>query len=117
MNKKVIISIIAVILLVAVLGTILVACNMEDYQKRLEKKDYVVTAGKVDTKSVEWVLNGTKKGSGLSIETVTITKYKNADDAKDAYEDAKENAGDGWKAKKIGKIVIYGTTQAVKDAG
>ena len=40
MNKKVIISIIAVILLVAVLGTVLVACNKEDYQKRLEKKGY-----------------------------------------------------------------------------
>lgn len=116
MNKKTIIAIVAVIALVAILGTILVACNMEDYQKRLEKKDYVVTAGKVDTDSVEWILNGTKKGSGLSIETVTITKYKNSDDAKDAYNNAKENLKDGFKVKRHGKIVVYGTTQAVKDA-
>ena len=116
MNKKAIISVVAVVLLVAVLATVLVACNMDDYKKRLEKKDYFVTASEVDSDSIEWILNGTKKGSGLSIETVTVTKYKNSDDAKDAYEDAKENLSDGWSVKRHGKIVVFGTKQAVKDA-
>ena len=116
MNKKAIISVVAVVLLVAVLATVLVACNMEDYQKRLDKAGYAIVGGKVDSDSIEWALTATKAGSGLSIETVTVTKYKNSDDAKDAYNDAKENLSDGWSVKRHGKVVVFGTKQAVKDA-
>lgn len=119
MNKKVIISIIAVILLVAVLGTVLVACNKEDYQKRLEKKGYSVASATdligavgLQSSTVEWSLTATKDN-----EAVSITKYRNADDAKKDYEDAKKNLRDGYAVKKLGKIVIYGTKQGVRDAG
>lgn len=125
MNKKVIISIIAVIALVAILGTVLVACNKEDYQKRLEKKGYKVSsltdlgeAFGVQSTKVEWSLEAAKDD-----EYVEITKYRNSDDANKAYEDAKKTIDDlgedgkNYKAKKVGKIVIFGTKQGVKDAG
>ena len=41
-NKKVL-AIVAIVALVAILGVCLVACNASDYQKRLEKKGYIVT--------------------------------------------------------------------------
>ena len=119
MNKKVIISIIAVILLVAVLGTVLVACNKEDYQKRLEKKGYSVGSGTdvlgafgLSSNTVEWSLSAVKDNEGVS-----ITKYRNGDDAKEAYDSYKKNLKDGYAVKKVGKIVIYGTKQGVRDAG
>ena len=118
MNKKVIISIIAVILLVAVLGTVLVACNKEDYQKRLEKKGYSVGSGTdvlgafgLSSNTVEWSLSAVKDNEGVS-----ITKYRNGDDAKDAYDSYKKNLKDGYAVRRHGKIVVYGTKQGVKDA-
>ncbi len=119
MNKKVIISIIAVILLVAVLGTVLVACSKEDYQKRLEKKGYKLGsltdglgAFGLSSNTYEWTLSGTNGD-----DYVSIVKYRNADDAKKAYDDAKKDLKDGYAVKKVGKIVIAGTKQGVKDAG
>lgn len=119
MNKKVIISIIAVILLVAVLGTVLVACNKEDYQKRLDKKGYsfgsatdVLNAFGFSSNTVEWSLYAVKDN-----DSVSIAKYRNSDDAKESYENYKKNLKDGYKVKKVGKIVIYGTEQGVRDAG
>ena len=119
MNKKTIIAIVAVIALVAILGTVLVACGKEDYQKRLEKKGYsfgsatdVLNAFGLSSNTVEWSLSAAKDN-----DSVSITKYRNGDDAKDAYESYKKNLKDGYKVKKVGKIVIYGTTQGVRDAG
>ena len=119
MNKKVIISIIAVILLVAVLGTVLVACSKEDYQKRLDKKGYsfgsatdILGAFGVQSTTVEWSLSAVKDS-----ESVSIVKYRESDDAKEAYESYKKNLKDGYAVKKVGKIVIYGTKQGVRDAG
>lgn len=121
--KKTIIAIVAVIALVAILGTVLVACNQEDYQKRLEKKGYKVASATdligavgLQSSTVEWSLTATKDS-----EAVSITKYRNADDAKKAYEDAKEDLKDDkdgkYAVKKVGKIVIAGTKQGVRDAG
>ncbi|MBO4554770.1 MAG: hypothetical protein J5713_03220 [Clostridia bacterium] len=118
MNKKVIISIIAVILLVAVLGTVLVACNKEDYEKRLEKKGYsfgsvtdLLGAAGLQSSTVEWSLSAAKDN-----ESVSIVKYRNSDDAKDAYDSYKKNLKDGYAVRRHGKIVVYGTKQGVKDA-
>ena len=121
--KKTIIAIVAVIALVAILGTVLVACNQEDYQKRLEKKGYKVGsltdglgAFGLSSNTYEWTLSGTKGN-----DYVSIVKYRNADDAKKAYEDAKEDLKDDkdgkYAVKKVGKIVIAGTKQGVRDAG
>ena len=114
MNKKVIISIIAVILLVAVLGTILVACSADSYKKKLEKKGYTVSTYKVDKEDqedVEWAIAATK---GILGDSVTIVKYKKLDDAKDAEKDAKD-LGVGT-VYRTGNIVMWGTAQGVKDA-
>ena len=125
MNKKTIIAIVAVIALVAILGTVLVACNKDDYTKRLKNKDYEVAslsdlseeAFGVQSTKVEWSLEAAKDN-----EYVVVTKYRNTDDAKKAYEDAKkkiEDAGDKGKdyaVRRHGKVVVFGTKQGVKDA-
>ena len=112
MSKKVM-AIVAVIALVAILGVCLVACNAEDYQKKLEKKGYtVVSTEGGDT--VEWALKGSKM-EGATYNTVNIVKYVNTDDAKAAETDAKKVYGENGTYR-VGKIVIFGTEQGVKDA-
>ncbi len=118
MNKKTIIAIVAVIALVAILGTVLVACNKDDYTKRLEKKGYsigsatdIINAFGFSSNTVEWSLSAVKDS-----ESVSVIKYKNSDDAKSAYNDYKKNLKDGYAVKRHGKIVVYGTKQGVKDA-
>lgn len=109
MNKKVL-AIVAVIALVAILGVCLVACNADDYKKRLDKEGYIVVDGKVDSENVEWVVSGTRINPA---DHVTITKYKDTDDAKDAEELAKKT---GASVYRTGKIVMVGTEQGIKDA-
>ena len=115
MNKK-IISIIAIVAIIAILGVVLIACNASDYSKKLEKKGYAVTVvNGDDDSSYDFIVNGTKAslGNGVSVETVTVTKYKKSEDAKKAYNDAKSN---DIAVSRSGKIVIVGTEQGVKDA-
>lgn len=121
MNKKVIISIIAVILLVAVLGTFLVACSAESYQKKLEKKGYTVSTYKPDKDEedeIEWGITATK-GALLNGDSVSVIKYKTLDDAKKAEQDAKDWQDNGFVSYEVyrsGKILFVGTKQGVKDA-
>ena len=89
--------------------------EVEDY----EKKGYSVGSGTdvlsafgLSSNTVEWSLSAVKDNEGVS-----ITKYRNGDDAKEAYESYKKNLKDGYAVKKVGKIVIYGTKQGVRDAG
>lgn len=114
-NKK-IIAIVAVIALVAILGVCLVACNASSYSKKLEKKGYTVNtveAGKDDDGyAIEWAVTGSKS----LLEHVTVTKYTNKDDAKEAENIAIKLFGEDC-VYRTGKIVIAGTTaQTVKDA-
>ena len=121
-NKK-IIAVVAIIALVAVLGMCLVACNADSYTKKLEKKGYTVsnyTADKDDEAKIEWGVTAVKKS-----DTVTVVKYKKAEDAKAAESDMNkkiETAGglSGLigieKVYRTGSIVIFGTEQGVKDA-
>ena len=120
-NKK-ILAIVALIALVAVLGVCLVACNADSYAKKLEKKGYdvkTVEAGKDDDGyAIEWGVVGTKKGDSLlaPIVSVSVTKYKSTDDAKEVESFSKDLLG-GDCVYRTGKIVIVGTTaQSVKDA-
>ena len=119
MNKKVVVSIVAVIAIIALLGVFLVACNADSYQKKLEKKGYsttVTTGG--DNDDYEWVVTG-QKGALLNGDYVSVGKFKTTDKAKEAEADAKKNADNGivsYEVKRIGKIVIVGTAQGVKDA-
>lgn len=117
-NKK-IIAIVAVVALVAILGVCLMACNADSYTKKLEKKGYTVsnyTVDKKDEGKIEWGVFGTKKGSGLiEVLSVTIVKYKSTDDAKKAEADKKSILGEG-SVERSGKIVFWGSAQAIKDA-
>lgn len=118
MSKKVM-AVVAVVALIAILGICLVACNAESYEKKLEKKGYTVVTSEADEEDgvkIEWMVNGTKKGDGLlKVDNVTIVKYANTDDAKDAESDAKKVLGEDC-VYRIGKILIAGTEQGVKDA-
>ena len=118
MSKKVI-SIVALIALVAILGVCLMACNADSYAKKLEKKGYTVTKAVAEEEKedgIQWAVSGTKKGEGLfEGETVTITKYVNEDDAVKAEEIAIKLFGESG-VHRTGTIVISGTEQGVKDA-
>lgn len=117
MNKK-IISIVAIIMLVAVLSIALVACNAENYEKRLEKAGYEVVVLEGDEAkeeanseaSVEWVVTAMK---GTNI--VSIVKYSKLDDAKAAEADLEKLGLGHWDRQS--KVIIYSTTeQGLKDA-
>ena len=117
-NKKVL-AIVAIVALVAILGVCLVACNASDYQKRLEKKGYIVTVLEGER------LESMSKDLGYEVEFVITAgnlstgdevKFKKSADAKKAYNDAKENVSSKNDIYRSGKIVISGTKQGVKDA-
>ena len=117
MNKK-LIALIAVIAIVAILGVCLVACNAKSYQSKLEKKGYKVTVETDygDNSKYEWTVDAVKAEISLTnaqADYVSVVKFKNIDDAKQAEKDAKDN---GVTVKRSGKIVIGGTEQGVKDA-
>ena len=115
--KKNIGKILAVILVVALLATVLCACNAESYQKKLEKKGYSVTTATSNDKesTAAWTVTAINTKTG---DTVVITKYNNSDDAKKAESDSINVSIGSLKTitKRQGKIVFSGTEQAVKDA-
>ena len=122
-NKK-LIAIIAIVALVAILGVCLVACNADDYVKRLEKKGYKVEAVTaedlgIEDAEIEWAVTGIKGSislNGIEGDMVTVIKFKKSDDAKKYEESAKENTILKLTIKRSGNIVIAGTEQGVKDA-
>lgn len=129
MNKattRKIMAIVAVIALVAILGVCLVACNKDDYVKRLKKAGYTADAGEpkdigmseeqAEELGIDWIVMGIKKGEGLSVETVSVVKFKKSADAKDFYEENKDKVLKGHKMERSGSIIISGTEQGVKDA-
>ncbi|MBR2956453.1 MAG: hypothetical protein IKC54_04605 [Clostridia bacterium] len=119
MNKKVI-SIIAIVCIVAILGICLVACNADSYAKKLEKAGYMVekftgddAAEEADAEGVKWVVVGIKLNNLLDSDMVMVVGFDNADDAK-AFAEAMDGEGDHVELS--GKVVIVGTEQGVKDA-
>ena len=79
--KKNIGKILAVILVVALLATVLCACNAESYQKKLEKKGYAVTTATSNDKesTTAWTvtaINKTPATSLLSPNTTTPTMQR-----------------------------------------
>ena len=122
MNKKVI-SIVAMIALVAVLGVCLVACgnNADTYTKRLEKAGYSVESVELSSEEKDtgmvWAVVGQKAESITNIDVVTVIKFKTADEAAKAASQL-ENAAAlmGYEVVVDGTLIIYGTEQGVKDA-
>lgn len=122
--KKRVLAIVAIIALVAVLGVCLVACNAEDYGKRLEKAGYTVSVSENNSLAVkaeetllavaggyeggiEFIVEGIKRG-----EIVKVMKFDKAKDAKRFVElFDKDDA-----VKRSDKYVFVGTEQGIKDA-
>lgn len=121
MNKKVI-SIIAIVCIIAVLGLCLVACNADSYAKRLEKAGYMVekftgddAAEESDAEGAKWAVLGIKL-EGFSSAMVTVVGFDSTDNAK-AYADAMVQLVGEDCVDVSGKVVIVGTSaDAVKDA-
>lgn len=125
MNKKVI-SIVAMIALVAVLGVCLVACNENTYAARLEKAGYTVevaTQEDMETLAtnfselgveieIEWAVGG-QKGS----DNVTVIGFATEEQAT-AYANMINltSAISGMRAETKGKVLIAGSEQGIKDA-
>lgn len=121
MNKKVI-SIVAVIMLVAVLAICLTACNAESISKKLEKEGYVVAAITEDQinkyigedTEVKWGVFAKKEG--LNADMVIVVKVSSIKDAKQVVEDVSSGVFK-LKAKNVASVVYIATTEeALKDA-
>lgn len=114
--KKNLGKILAVILVVALLATVLCACNAESYSKKLEKKGYTVTSGTSDKEdaTIVWSVVATKSLT----ETVTIYKFKTTEDAEKFEKNAPVGKAGKYtlSVKRMGKIIFYGTDQGIKDA-
>ena len=116
MNKKVI-SIVAMIALVAVLGVCLVACNSDAYAKRLEKEGYKVQVVDLSDQDKEtgivWAVTAEKIVSITEVRIVSVTKCATVEDA----EKLAEIQDKIYVVERHGTIVIAGTSEAaVKDA-
>jgi hypothetical protein len=120
MNKKVI-SIVAIVCLVAILGICLVACNADSYVKKLEKAGYMVTKldgedakEEMGAEGIKWMVMGIKMDF-MSPDSVIVICFDKADDAK-AFAEAMEGEDETEHVEVSGKIVFIGTEQGVKDA-
>lgn len=123
-KTKKIITIIAAVLLVAVLATVFVACNRNDYRTRLQNKKYsilnltreeVAARLEIDIDAgAEWTISAQKNDN-----FVYIACYKNAEVANNLVNRAK-GAGLAGRAVAVvnggGFAAVIGDTQAVKDA-
>lgn len=108
MRNKKIIAIVALVLIVAMLAVVLTACGPSSIEKakaKMEKKGYTVLAGKVDGEKIVGSITCSK---GLFKEALAATLYKSSKDAKQAKEDL-------GKGKVIGKWLVVGTDEAIKD--
>lgn len=124
MSKKVI-AVVAVVALVAILGICLVACNAESVSKKLEKKDYTVSALSEKStglgKSVYNIVKGVEGfdqgviAANSNGDSVAVVWFDNTDAAKD-FETNKLITAFAEKVSRVGKVVYVGTEQGVKDA-
>ena len=124
MSKKVM-AVVAVVALVAILGICLVACNAESVSKKLEKKDYTVSALSEKStglgKSVYNIVKGVEGFDQGVIavnsdgDSVAVARCDSTDAAKD-FETNKLITTLSEKVSRVGKVVYVGTEQGVKDA-
>lgn len=116
MKKK--ISILVLIVLMFSMSTLLVACNSEaKYAKKLTKLGYSIEQkdGKYydsDLKGGYRILNAGKNNDTW----IFVEIYDNIDDAKKKYSNYMSDIDDERSVYRDGKVVIYGTKNAVNDA-
>ena len=123
-NSKKIMSLVAIVALVAILGICLVACNADSVGKSLEKKDYNVVTLTENSGTTGRIIYGIAKNIGDFKEGVFATKgtnyvaviwYETLDGAKEAEEAFKANPVTPV-VHRADKVVYAGTQQGVKDA-
>ena len=119
---------ITAVALVAIMAlAVLVACGpASDPDKAVAAlKENGYTAGKISTggyEGLEAVVSGTKGLLSGNLQTITIYYFKDTASANDAWESIKSDSDkdkkddSDWVCKKSGKVIYYGTKQAVKDA-
>ena len=121
---------ITAVVLVAVMAlALLVSCgpaaNPDKAVAALKDNGYA--AGKVSTggyNGLEAIVSGSKGLLTGDFQTITIYYFESASAANDAWEsiqsdsnkDKEKNKDSDWVCKKSGKVIYYGTKQAVKDA-
>lgn len=100
----------------------LVACAPKDAsaaKKKMEKKDYtviVVTDSKEAEEGVVAIISGTKGALLGEKEAFVAVQYDSTKNAKAAYEKALgEDHKENESVQRVGKWVIVGTSQAIKD--
>lgn len=114
MNKKKIITIAAIVALVAVMAVVFAACNADTYRNRLEAAGYTVydyDADEIQLDDAEWGLVAMNEKTE---DVVTIVKFKNLSAAKDAEADARNSSG--VTVYRQSMLVMVGTEQAIADA-
>lgn len=126
MKKKIFATVVLVVLVCAFVFALTACNNAESIERRLIKAGYEVDGGYIGGKSIDseeeiqglmWYLYGRKENSDGTYEIVTIYSFDKISQAKDAAALMNEGAdSEGYAVKQKGTLVLFGTSQAVKDA-
>lgn len=126
MKKKIFATVVLVVLVCAFVFALTACNNAESIERRLIKAGYEVDGGYIGGESIDseeeiqglmWYLYGKKENSDGTYEIVTIYSFDKISQAKDAAALMNEDAdSEGYAVKRKGTLVLFGTSQAVKDA-
>lgn len=126
MKKKIFATVVLVVLVCAFVFALTACNNAESIERRLIKAGYEVDGGYIGGESIDseeeiqglmWYLYGRKENSDGTYEIVTIYSFDKISQAKDAAALMNEDAdSEGYAVKQKGTLVLFGTSQAVKDA-
>ena len=126
MKKKIFATVVLVVLVCAFVFALTACNNAESIERRLIKAGYEVDGGYIGGESIDseeeiqglmWYLYGRKENSDGTYEIVTIYSFDKISQAKDAAALMNEGAdSEGYAVKQKGTLVMFGTSQAVKDA-
>lgn len=126
MKKKIFATVVLIVLVCAFVFALTACNNAESIERRLIKAGYEVDGGYIGGKSIDseeeiqglmWYLYGRKENSDGTYEIVTIYSFDKISQAKDAAALMNEGAdSEGYAVKQKGTLVLFGTSQAVKDA-
>ena len=126
MKKKIFATVVLVVLVCAFVFALTACNNAESIERRLIKAGYEVDGVYIGGESIDseeeiqglmWYLYGRKENSDGTYEIVTIYSFDKISQAKDAAALMNEGAdSEGYAVKRKGTLVLFGTSQAVKDA-
>lgn len=126
MKKKIFATVVLIVLVCAFVFALTACNNAESIERRLIKAGYEVDGVYIGGESIDseeeiqglmWYLYGRKENSDGTYEIVTIYSFDKISQAKDAAALMNEGAdSEGYAVKQKGTLVLFGTSQAVKDA-